>query len=340
LDTIHVLSALNFTEGQLQKLRSVSPHLAVEQRRCHSIEEIAVALASAEVPIEVLCTFSLPDALSVAPHLRWVQVASAGVNRLLDHPIMRSDILLTNASGIHATSIGEYVLAMMVNLTQHWPDLLLSKWGHAWPHDREFASSGDELWGRTVGIVGYGSLGREIARLCQAFGMRVLAVKREPEDRRDRGYCLPHRGDPEGRIPEVIFGPDGLTQMFSQCDYVVVSAPFTRETKGMIGAEELAAMKPSAYLINIARGDLVDEEALVEAMRSGRIAGAALDVFAQEPLPSTHPLWDLPNVLITPHISGTSPLYNDRLSDLFAENLRRYVAGQPLLNLVDKERGY
>lgn len=337
MNTIHVLSVLNFTEGQLQKLRSASPRLMVRQERCRSSEEIAAAL---DADTEVLCTFRLPDDLSTAPNLRWVQVASAGVDHLLDHPIMGNDVLLTNASGIHATSIGEWVLAMMLNLTKRWPWKLALKWGHGWPQDREFIASGDELWGKMVGIVGYGSIGREVARLCQGLGMRVLAAKRDSLDRLDRGYRLPGRGDPEGRIPEALYGPDGLTEMLPQCDYVVIAAPLTRETQGLIGAEELAAMKPSAYLINIARGGLVDEEALVEALRCGGIAGAALDVFTEEPLPSNHPLWELPNVLLTPHVSGASPAYNDRLSDLFAENLRRYVAGESLLNLVDKERQY
>jgi len=276
----------------------------------------------------------------MAPQLRWVQVASAGVNSLLDHPIMQNDIMLTNASGIHATSIAEYVLAMMINLIRRWPELLFLKWGHGWPHDRRFASGKGEIWGKVMGIAGYGSVGREVARLCRGFGMRVLAAKREPQDRRDYGYCLPGRGDTEGRIPEAIYGPEELTEMLPQCDYVLVSAPLTHATEALIGSEELAAMKPSAYLINIARGELVDEEALVEALQSRQIAGAALDVFSEEPLPSMNPLWDLPNVLMTPHISGASPIYSERLSDLFAENLRRYVAGQTLLNLVDKDREY
>jgi phosphoglycerate dehydrogenase-like enzyme len=338
LNTIHVLSVLNFTEEQLQKLRSVSPRLVIEQKQRRSTEEVAAALDEAT---QVLCGWGvLPDDVSMAPHLRWVQVASAGVNSLLNHPIMQNDVMLTNASGIHATSIAEYVLAMMINLIRRWPELLFLKWGHGWPHDRDFASGNGEIWGKVVGIAGYGSIGREVARLCQSFGMRVLAAKREPEDLRDHGYCLPGRGDPEARIPEVIYGPEELMEMLPQCDYVLVSAPLTRATEALIGPEELAAMKPSGYLINIARGELVDEGSLVEALRSGQIAGAALDVFAQEPLPSMNPLWELPNVLMTPHISGASPIYSERLSDLFAENLRRYVAGQALLNLVDKEREY
>jgi len=342
LDTIHVLSVFNFTEEQLLKLRRVSPYLEIQQQRCRSVEQIAAALADPETRrrTEVLCTFRLPQDLAMAPHLRWVQVPSAGVNHFLDHPVMQNDILLTNASGIHATAIGEYVLAMMLNLTRHLPAVLSLKWGHGWPHDRDFASSGGELWAKVVGIVGYGSIGREVARLCQAFGMRVLAAKRDPKDPGDHGYCLPGRGDPDGLIPETLFGPEGLAEMLPQCDYVVVAAPLTHETEGLIGAEELAAMKPSAYLVNIARGGLVDEGPLVEALRRGQIAGGALDVVPEEPLPSTHPLWELPNVLLTPHISGASPIYNDRLSDLFVENLRRYVAGERLLNLVDKERGY
>lgn len=340
MNTIPVLSVLNFTEEQLQKLRGVSPRLMIEQKRCRSPEEVAAALGEAHELTEVLCSHRLPHDLSIAPCLHWVQVPSAGVNHLLDHAIMESDVLLTNASGIHATSIGEYVLAMMLNVTKRWPWKLALKWGHGWPQDREFVASGDELWGKVVGIVGYGSIGREVARLCQGLGMSVLAAKRDPEDRIDHGYCLPGRGDPEGRIPEALFGPDGLAEMLPQCDYVVIAAPLTGETRGLIGAKEMAAMKAGAYLINIARGGLVDEGALVEALQCGKMAGAALDVFAEEPLPSPHPLWELPNVLLTPHISGASPIYNDRLSDFLAENLRRYVAGEMLLNLVDKEREY
>jgi phosphoglycerate dehydrogenase-like enzyme len=338
LRTIHVLSVLDFREDQLQKLRAVDPCLVIVQRPCISQDEVSGVL---DERTEVLCGWgTLPDDISAAANLRWVQVASAGVNGLLEHPIMQNDVMLTNASGIHATWIAEYVLAMMVNLVRRWHQLLFLKWGHGWPQDRGFALGDGEIWGKTIGIVGYGSVGREVARLCQSYGMRVLAVKRDPGDLRDCGYCLPGRGDREGRIPEVVDGPEGLIEMLPQCDYVLVSAPLTRATEGLIGATELAAMKPTAYFINIARGELVDEQALTEALRQGRIAGAALDVFSQEPLPPANPLWDVPNVIMTPHISGASPVYNDYLVELFAENLRRYAAEQTLLNLVDKDRQY
>jgi phosphoglycerate dehydrogenase-like enzyme len=329
---------LDFTEDQLQKLRAVDPDLVIEQRSCSSLDEVSGAL---DERTEVLCGWgSLPDDISAAANLQWVQVASAGVNGLLDHSIMRNGIMLTNASGIHATWIAEYVLAMMVNLIRRWHQLLYLKWGHAWPLERGFASGDGEIWGKTIGIVGYGSVGREVARLCRSCGMRVLAVKRDPGDLQDYGYCLPGRGDTKGCIPEAVDGPEGLTEMLPQCDYVLISAPLTRATEGLIGSTELAAMKSTAYFINIARGELVDERALVEALQQGWIAGAALDVFSQEPLPPANPLWEVPNVIMTPHISGASPFYNDYLADLFAVNLRRYAAGQILLTLVDKDREY
>jgi phosphoglycerate dehydrogenase-like enzyme len=195
------------------------------------------------------------------------------------------------------------------------------------------------LKGRRIAIVGYGSLGREVARLARAFGLRVLVMSRSQE-RRDRGYCVAGTGDPEGTLPERWYGPGQLPEMLAEADFVVVAAPLTEETRGLIGEVELRAMRPNAYLVNVARGEVVDEAALLRALRQGWIAGAGLDVFEREPLPPESELWDLPNVIISPHVSGFTPLYDERATDLFAENLRRYLAGEELLNLVDKEKGY
>jgi phosphoglycerate dehydrogenase-like enzyme len=332
-----VLSTENFNEIQLARLRAVSDRLEVRQCPCHNPEEVARAL---DGEVEVLCGYYLPPDISIASDLRWAHISSAAVSHVLDHPIMDSDILITNASGVHATAVAEYVLAMMLNLVRRLPQILSLQWGHGWPSDRHFAGSGGELRGQTIGIIGYGSIGREVARLASAFGMRVLAAKRNPEDRADRGYCPPGLGDPEGIIPEVIYGADGLPEMLPACDFVVVAVALTPETRSLIGAAALRMMKSTAYLINVARGPIVDEEALIEALRIEQIAGATLDVYSHEPLPSDHPLWMLPNVFLTPHISGGSTALNGRASILFAENLRRYLAGEPLLNIVNKEIGY
>jgi phosphoglycerate dehydrogenase-like enzyme len=173
-----------------------------------------------------------------------------------------------------------------------------------------------------------------------AFAMTILACKRDPSRREDPGYALPGTGDPEGRLPDAWFAPDGLVELLARSDVVVMAAPLTRETERMIDARALAAMKPGAYFINVGRGGSVDEPALARALAERRIAGAAVDVFAQEPSPPGHPLYGLENVILSPHVSGFIPSYDDKCTDLFAENLRRFLAGAPLLNVVDRAKGY
>jgi phosphoglycerate dehydrogenase-like enzyme len=191
-----------------------------------------------------------------------------------------------------------------------------------------------------VGIVGYGSIGRETARLARALGMRVLACKRNPERKADTGWSLPETGDPQGSLPEKYYGIAELQAMLKECDYVVLTLALTPATRHIIDAEALRSMKPGAVLVNVARGALVDEPALIEALHSGQIRAAGLDVFEKEPLPADSPLWAMPNVLLTPHIAGLHPAHDAHLISLFTENLQRYLAGQPLLNLVDVAAGY
>jgi phosphoglycerate dehydrogenase-like enzyme len=212
-----------------------------------------------------------------------------------------------------------------------------------WPPDEErwplFVPS--EVRGATLGIIGYGSIGRELARIAKAaFGMTVIACKRDPSRRADDGYHLPGTGDPEGALPDEWLGPDRLESLLRRSDAVVLCAPLTRETRGLIDAKALARMKRSAYFINVGRGASVDEAALAEALRERRIAGAAVDVFAQEPPAAGHPLYGVDGVIVSPHVSGFLPSYDDKCSVLFAENLRRFLGGEPLLNLVDRARGY
>src|SRR5438105_3551785 len=200
----------------------------------------------------------------------------------------------------------------------------------------------DRLRGAVLGVIGYGSIGRELARMATtSLGMRVLACKREPSRRADDGYRLPGTGDPEGTLPQAWFAPARLHDLLARSDVVVMSAPLTPETRAMIGAAELAAMKPSAFFVNVGRGATVDEAALASALKAGRLAGAAVDVFAEEPPPPGHPLYGaLDTVIVSPHVSGFLPSYDDRCTELFAENLKRFLAGAPLLNLVDRARGY
>lgn len=336
---IEVLCTLRFTGDLLDRLRATSPRLHVSQQTCHNTDEVAAALV-ARPDVQVLYTFHLPpDTLDLAPRLRWLQLHSAGADHILDAPIMHSDVIITTTSGIHATPIAEYVLASI--LAHRWR---LPLWTHHqrerhWPSGRWSLYARPELRGSTLGIVGYGSIGREVGRLGRAFGLRVLALRRSA-GRAEQGYTVTHTGDPAGAIPERFYAPDELHEMLPECDYVVLALPLTAATVHFIGEAELRAIKPTAYLVNIARGAIVDEAALVRALREGWIAGASLDVFEQEPLPANSPLWDLENVLISPHVAGFTPRYDERAATLFAQNLARYLAGEPLLNIVDKTKGY
>ena len=198
-----------------------------------------------------------------------------------------------------------------------------------------------EVRGATLGVIGYGSIGRELGRIAtSAFGMTVLACKRDPTKRADPGYALPGTGDPDGVLPADWYGPTELPRMLPRCDVVVLCAPLTPETRRLIDRAALSVMKPTAYFINVGRGATVDEASLAATLAARRIAGAAIDVFAEEPPPAGHPFYDLDNVILSPHVSGFLPSYDDRCAELFAENLRRYLAGAPLLNLVDRTRGY
>lgn len=332
---LDVLVTMPFSDAQLERLRGVSPELRVTR---------ADAGAADYARADVLYAGAPPRELARAPRLRWVQLHMAGVNALQDHPLYTaSTVTLTTTSGVHAATIAEYAVTMLLALAHRVPAMVEWQRRGGWPPDEQrwplFVPT--EVRGATLGIIGYGSIGRELARIAKAaFAMRVLACKRDPSRREDPGYCAPGTGDPEGRLPDAWFPPETLRELLARSDVVVMAAPLTPATERMIGAGELAAMKPSAYFINVGRGATVDEPALAAALRERRLAGAAIDVFAQEPPPAGHPLYALDTAIVSPHVSGFLPSYDDRCTDLFAENLRRYLAGAPLLNLVDRARGY
>lgn len=321
---------------QLEALRAVSPRVNVEQRQTRAGEALE---PEAWAQVEVLYSLHLLPEPQQAPRLRWVQAHFAGVNRWLGHPLW-AQAALTTASGVHTVRMGEFVTAMMLAFAHRLPHVLSAQAARRWAGGDFTNQNLRELRGATLAIVGYGSIGREAARQAHALGMRVLASKRDLSTRRDLGWRLPGTGDPTGELPERLFGPDDWRSMLPEADYVLVAAPLTSGTRHLIDRAALQAMRPGAVLINVARGDLVDEAALVAALREGVIGGAGLDVFAEEPLPADSPLWDLSNVIISPHIAGLTPAYTERALALFADNLRRYLAGQPLLNLVDQQTGY
>jgi phosphoglycerate dehydrogenase-like enzyme len=256
-----------------------------------------------------------------------VQSSSAGVERYLAVPELLEDerIVLTNMRGVHGATIADHVFAMLLALTRDLPYYLDPAQRGTWNRN----GSGAEriaLRGRTLLVVGLGGIGSEVARRGKGFGMRVLATRR-------RSTPPPPYVDHQGT-------PDELPELLRQSDVVVLSVPLTDETEGMIGQGELANVKPGAYLVNVARGRVVDTEALVRALEDGHLAGACLDVTDPEPLPPGHPLWAMPNVIITPHVSGRSALTGEQWQALYLENLRRFGAGEPLLNVVDKKAGY
>ena len=332
---VNVLVTMPFTDRQLDPLRAVSPTLQVT---CEAAARADYARA------EILYAGAPPRDLSQAPGLKWVQVHMAGVNTLFDHPLYTdSSVLLTTTSGVHAATIAEYAVTVLLALAHRVPRMVEWQAKGTWPPDKDRWSLfvPTEMRGSTLGIIGYGSIGRELARIAKtAFGMTILACKRDPSRREDAGYALPGTGDPEGALPDAWFSPEKVTELLGRSDAVVMCAPLTPGTERMIGAEELRAMKPSAYFVNVGRGATVDETALARALAEKRLAGAAIDVFAEEPPPAGHPFYQLENVIVSPHVSGFLPSYDDRCAALFAENLRRYLAGAPLLNLVDRARGY
>ncbi len=338
MEPVYILSTVEFDKELLARIRAVSPRITLTQ---HTTPDAAHVPAQAFAQAGVIYTFSALPHPHQAPRLRWVQLNSAGVNHVLKHPLFATDIVFTTNSGLHAINIGEYVLASILAWTRKLPELFDLQRKGEWPSDRWTRYAPSELRGATIGIVGYGSIGREVGRLAKAFGMRVLALKRSVELAEEHGaYRVNGVGDPQGALPDALYSPHQLCEMLAQCDYVVLAVPLTRETRSMIGEAELRAMKPRAFLVNIARGQVCDESALIRALQSGWIAGAGLDVFTQEPLPKNSPLWTMPNVILTPHLSGFSPNYEQRAVDIFCENLSRYIAGQPLLNVVDKSTGY
>ncbi len=336
-DEIHVLVLTQspLPEHLLAMLRAVSPRVIVEHRTAETLEELGDVWSE----VEVLYTTRLAPLPEAATRLRWVQGHFAGVDQFLEHPLLQN-VTLTTSSGIHAPAMAEYILMMILAFAHRLPRMIELQRQAEWPQQRWALFVPRELRDTTIGIIGYGSIGRETARLAHAFGTRVLALKRHVDQLADDGWRLPGVGDMAGEYVARFYAPAQLHAMLAECDYVVVAAPLTTETRGLLGGAEFRAMKHEAVLINVARGGVIDEAALIDALRNQTIGGAALDVFEQEPLPADSPLWHLPNVILSPHVSGFTPHYDERAMTLFAENLRRYVAGEPLLNVVDMQRGY
>lgn len=292
------------------------------------VAEVPGSVLAAVADAEIYFGFGIPGAIvRNGAELRWVHSAAAGVRTSLSGPLGDSDVLFTNSAGIYGPPLGEWAIGGMLHFARGFD--IVAATDDPWPYDAMAAEGHPlrELAGSRVTVVGYGGIGSEVGRRAHALGMRVTAVRAHP----DR---------PTSEEAERVYGPDELAEAVADAHYVVLALAETAGTEGLVDRDLLAELRPDCVLLNLSRGSIVDEPALIEALRAGRLRGAALDVFVTEPLPADSPLLDLPNVLATPHAGSVSPRFWERQSELMADNLARYLRGEELVNLVDRRRGY
>jgi phosphoglycerate dehydrogenase-like enzyme len=343
---VRVVIASHLESHLVDRIRAVDPRLEVvyephllPQPRFASdhvghpferSEEDETGWTSLLAEAEVLFDFdrsNLEDLPERAPFLKWIQATSAGIGQLVAqhrYAERMPGTLFTTASGVHAIPLAEYALMSILMFRRRVPEMLANQGERRW---EVFAST--DLAGRSLAVVGMGAIGTEVARVASEFGMRTVGVKRTVAG-----------VDPVALHLEALYGLDELHEALRGAEHVVLSVPHTPETEGMMGTVELALLAPSAIIVNVARGAVVDESALVDALESGRLGGAALDVFREEPLPADSPFWTMPNVFVCSHSAATSDRENERITDIFCENLRRYLAGEPLMNVLDPARMY
>jgi phosphoglycerate dehydrogenase-like enzyme len=326
--SVHVLVALGADSADAAPFRAA---LARFEERITLTFAAGADLARALPDAEVVVAQGLSDdELARAGRLRWLSSWAAGVEHTAKPALFARGIILTTASGVHGPNIAEHLLAMILMFTRRMPRLYRAQLAHRWEH--KFASRAEEpgeLTGQTLLVVGLGRLGEALAVRARPFGVRIVAVKHDPSTRHDAGVPV-----------DELLGMHALDEVLGRADHVCLTVPLTRETHHLMDARRIARMRASAYLYNVSRGGVVDEVALVEALRARKLAGAGLDVFEEEPLPESSPLWDLDNVILTPHVAGLTPYYYERAAALFGENLDRYLSGRPLHNVYDPARGY
>jgi phosphoglycerate dehydrogenase-like enzyme len=307
-----------------ERLRRDFPQIEVVHRE--SYEGIEAQIADAEIAV----TWSLrPEQFAVARKLRWIHSPAAAVHQLLFPELVNSDVVLTNAREVHGPVVAEHVMALLFALAKRIPAAVKMQQRHLWGQQLLWENSPRprELAGATLGLVGLGSIGLAVARHARELDMTVIATREHPEKRSPASV-------------DRVYPAAELDRLLGESDWIVLAVPVTGETRGLMNAERIGRMKSDAFLINVGRGTLVDEKALADALRERRIAGAALDVFEKEPLPADSPLWDLENLLITPHSAGLTDKLWERHYRQVTGNLQRYLAGEPLLSMVDKHAGY
>jgi phosphoglycerate dehydrogenase-like enzyme len=313
----------NIADADLAALRARFPSVTFV-----SVEDDAT-LPTALADAEVYSGWNFPpEAFALAPKLRWINSASAGVEANLFPALVESEVILTNAAGLHSVNIPEHCLAMMLSLARNFPTAQRLQEKHEWNRWAVIAGNGGirELAGSNLAVIGAGAIGLGIVKLGAALDMRVRVLRRRP-------------GEPVPGAVAVV-GPQDLHALLGWADFVVLAAPLTAETTGMIDAAAVAAMRSSTIFVNVGRGELVDDDALIAALLAGGIAAAGLDVFREEPLPADSPYWALETALLTPHVSGYRPDFFARIVAMFEANLARWVRGEPLVNVVDKRLGY
>ncbi len=307
-------------EGRfLAELQDAFPD--VEFAAAESEEDQKTAIKDADV----FYGFLTPEVYAAADTLKWIQVAGAGIDGLIKLPgLVDNEIVVTNTKGPHVDAMADHVIGMMINMAHRWMDHFDDQRAHRW-EGRKYLDMQIEITGSTMGIFGLGDVGKAVARRAQGFGIDVYAVDKFPK--------------PNEEVRET-WGLERLDDLLERSDWFVAAAPSTVETRGAIDARRLGLLKEGGHVIVISRGGIVDETALLDGLRSGRVAGAGLDVFAEEPLPEDDPLWDMPNVVITPHCSGVTTSVIRSVEQVFKENLRLYLAGEPFLYVCDKKAGF
>jgi len=323
MDDITVVVLADPTEPELAMLERLPPETGIAVG--NSVEAFRRAAPDAQVIFNwSLAGDVLREVFGMCPLVRWVHTRSAGLDNILFPELVESPVPRTNGSGVFSAPLGEFAMAAILFFAKDLRRMVRNQMAGRW---EQFDIA--EIEGQTVGIIGYGDIGRAVATRARALGMQVMAVKRQ-------GPPL-YNMDP---LVSRIYSPDSRIEMIARCDYLVVAAPLTAETRGMIGEPEFAAMKASAVVINLGRGPVIDEAAMVRALAGKRIRGAALDVFDQEPLSEGHPLYGLDNVLLSPHCADHTPDWLERAMQFFIDQFERFRKGEPLLNVVDKRRGY
>ncbi|MGA1820170.1 MAG: D-2-hydroxyacid dehydrogenase [Thermoplasmatota archaeon] len=319
-------------DGYIQIIQNRFPWLLVST--CSTREEQEEMLIDADI----LFTRILPEDPSKYPRLKWVHFMWEGIDTISED-FRSSDVLLTNSRGIHARQVAEHVFMYMLAHSRKLFDYRKNQESRFWLPWKDQPLLGT-LNGKTLGIVGYGAIGREVSRIAKGFNMHVNAVKKDPEGAAQSPHSMSSGGDQFDPGPDKIMGPDGLDQLLNESDHIVLALPLTDETIDMFGKREFGSMKKGAFFVNVGRGALVNEDELIRSLEEGHLSGAGLDVFREEPLPATSPLWSMENVIITPHSSVGGDPADELVVGLFCENLDRYLKGEDMINVVDKRRGY